>query len=139
MLCARKASPIRLACSTPRDERFTSSAQFPGARCPIPSRMSTCVWRNKITLPPCFNAAQTCSSSAPTRRGKSVSETNRQRSKVDVRLVELVSMVAKILHNYVCLWPLADMRLSWCSANVCFRYPKRMFPDKCPLSVLGRG
>src|SRR5262249_11242820 len=64
MPCVRKAAPMRLACSTPREERFTSCAQLPGARCPIPSWMSTCVWRNKITLPPCFNAAQTCSSSA---------------------------------------------------------------------------
>ena len=74
-------------------ERFTSSAQFPGARCPIPSRMSTCVWRNKIILPPCFNAAQTCSSSARAGPAESVSKTNRQRSKGAVRLVEWVSMV----------------------------------------------
>src|SRR5262245_50017502 len=114
MLCARKASPIRLACSTPRDERFTSSAQFPGARCPIPARMSTCVWRNKMTLPPCFNAAQTCSSSASACPVESVSKNNRQRSKEAVRLVEWVSMghlglLLSLPRKYVRLWPKADM------------------------------
>src|SRR5262249_6504882 len=54
--------------------------------------MSTCVWRNKITLPPCFNAAQTCSSSACACPVESVSRTNRQRSKEAVRLIEWVSI-----------------------------------------------
>src|SRR5262245_40201097 len=114
---------MRLACSTPRDERFTSSAQFPGVRRPIPSRMSTCVWRNKITLPPCFNAAQTCSSSASACPVESVSKNNRQRSKEAVRLVEWVSMghlelLLSLPHKYVRYRPKADMGV--CTAHVCF-------------------
>ena len=50
------------------------------------------MWRNKITLPPCFNAAQTCSSSASARPAESVSKTTKQRSEGAVRLFKLVSM-----------------------------------------------
>src|SRR5262249_54543856 len=76
--------------------------------------MSTCVWRNKITLPPCFNAAQTCSSSACACPVESVSRTNRQRSKEAVRLIEWVSMghlglLLSLPHKYVRYWPLADI------------------------------
>src|SRR5262245_54540628 len=100
--------------------------------------MSTCVWRNKITLPPCFNAAQTCSSSACACPVESVRRTNRQRSKEAVRLIEWVSMghlglLLSLPHKYVRLWPKADFHyvafdvafgskadMAWCNGHVCF-------------------
>src|SRR5262245_37217407 len=100
--------------------------------------MSTCVWRNKITLPPCFNAAQTCSSSACACPVESVSRTNRQRSKEAARLLEWVSMghlglLLSLPHKYVRLWFIADIPsvafdvafggkadMGWCIAHVCF-------------------
>ena len=71
------------------DYPFISAAQFPGASLPIPSRITTWVWRNKITLPPSFSAAQTRSSSASADPLEDASTKSKQRTSDRIRLVEL--------------------------------------------------
>ena len=50
------------------------------------------MWRNKTTLPPCFNAAQTCSSSASAHRAVTVSKPTKQISKGVVLLFNLLDI-----------------------------------------------
>ncbi|MDE2603312.1 MAG: hypothetical protein KGL62_13230, partial [Bradyrhizobium sp.] len=52
----------------------------------------------RTTIPPCFNAAQTCSSLARVRPADSAGKNAKQRSKRVIRLFALVSIwVAKML------------------------------------------